>query len=380
METVSFLKAMSASFDEMRAANELVDMVLVFGEVRLACHKVVLASSSDYFRRMFSCGLRESQSDEVVMKEMDAETGRLLVQYLYTGKIDITEENAQNLLSASNMLLLTDLEIASEKFLCEHIQPSNCVSLLNLSHLYELKDLIKRSQHFVAEQWTKVSDESIIDLKEEDFIEILEAHDSHEGKFIRLQRWVKANEEREQRFMDLMQLVDLPGCSKNFIRDIARDEELLNNTRGMQLIQKALKRVKITLHHEAIRIPSSPFRSESRSSPVRCHNLRWQLVVIRTSGWEDKLDVTIVCQSTETTRWSCRVNYEVRVWSHSPRRALLTKRGRYVFGPNQISLRLPQSVYGRTQEYGHGNEPFIVYRRTQMHGPIIVEVNIEEAG
>ncbi|ELT87777.1 hypothetical protein CAPTEDRAFT_86160, partial [Capitella teleta] len=144
-------------FNEMRAANELVDMVLVFGELRLACHKVVLASSSDYFRRMFSCGLRESQSDEVGMKEIDAETGRLLVQYLYTGKIDITEENAHHLISASNMLLLSDLKAASEKFLCKHIQPSNCVSILNLSHFYELGELMKVSRQFIKNKWAEIS-------------------------------------------------------------------------------------------------------------------------------------------------------------------------------------------------------------------------------
>ncbi|ELU12524.1 hypothetical protein CAPTEDRAFT_38688, partial [Capitella teleta] len=141
----------------MRTANELVDVVLVFGELRLACHKVILASSSYYFRRMFSGGLRESQSDEVAIKGIDAKTGKLLVKYLYSGKIDITEENAQNLLFASNMLLLDDLKAASEEFLCEHIQPSNCVSLLNLSHLYEIKDLVKRAQQFITDKWAEIS-------------------------------------------------------------------------------------------------------------------------------------------------------------------------------------------------------------------------------
>ncbi|ELU05189.1 hypothetical protein CAPTEDRAFT_38482, partial [Capitella teleta] len=117
-------------------------IVLVFGEVRLPCHKVVLASNCEYFKRMFLAGLKKSGSDDVIMEGIDSDTGVLLVKYLYSGNISITEENA------SNMLLLSDLTDAIEKFLCEHIQPANCVPLLNLSHLLECQDLIKESRKF----------------------------------------------------------------------------------------------------------------------------------------------------------------------------------------------------------------------------------------
>ncbi|ELU00706.1 hypothetical protein CAPTEDRAFT_38610, partial [Capitella teleta] len=150
-------ETMSASFNEMRTANELVDVVLIFDELRLPCHKVVLAANSDYFRRMFLAGLRESQSDEITMNGIDADTGRLLVKYLYSGEIPINEENAQDVLSASHMLLLHDLKAASETFLLHHMQPPNCVSLLNLSHLYELQDLTKQSRQFITNKWTELS-------------------------------------------------------------------------------------------------------------------------------------------------------------------------------------------------------------------------------
>ncbi|ELT98329.1 hypothetical protein CAPTEDRAFT_85541, partial [Capitella teleta] len=187
---------------------ELVDIDLVFGDARFPCHKVVLASTSDYFRQQFS-------SNEVVMKGIDEETGKLIVNYLYTGEIDINDENVKNLLSASEMFQLNDLKAECEKFLCKHIQLSNCVSLLNLSHRYELKDLAEKSRQFVTENWTELPDDSIIELKKEDLESILieRLHENPENHFACLQIWVKSDKERDEQFVELVQHVDLSRCS-----------------------------------------------------------------------------------------------------------------------------------------------------------------------
>uniref|UniRef100_X2BA40 BTB domain-containing protein n=1 Tax=Capitella teleta TaxID=283909 RepID=X2BA40_CAPTE len=195
--------------DDMRTASEFVDIVLVFGKVRLPCHKVVLASNCEYFKRMFLAGMKESQTDEVVMNGIDCKTGVLIVKYLYSGSITVTEENAQDLLSASNMFLLSDLKDSIEKFLSKRIQPPNCVSLLNLSHFFELQDLIKTSRKFIADKWDDLSDESIVELTEDDMEVILKEHECQENNFLRLQSWVKSVDGGEERFPRLLENVKL---------------------------------------------------------------------------------------------------------------------------------------------------------------------------
>ncbi|ELT93948.1 hypothetical protein CAPTEDRAFT_40445, partial [Capitella teleta] len=93
------------------------------------CHKVILAGMCDYFHRMFLTGLFESGRQEVIMQEISAATGLLLTDYLYTGQIEITTLNVQDLLAASDMLLLGDLKQKVEGFLCSHIEPKKCVSI-----------------------------------------------------------------------------------------------------------------------------------------------------------------------------------------------------------------------------------------------------------
>ncbi|ELU08410.1 hypothetical protein CAPTEDRAFT_89053, partial [Capitella teleta] len=56
----------------MKEADEFVDITLVFGKQRIACHKVILAGMCDYFRRMFLTNMLERGSQEVVLNDISA--------------------------------------------------------------------------------------------------------------------------------------------------------------------------------------------------------------------------------------------------------------------------------------------------------------------
>jgi len=59
---------------------------------------VVLASASPYFHAMFT-NFAESNHDLVVMKQLDSTALQLLVDFIYSGKISVNEENVQVILN-----------------------------------------------------------------------------------------------------------------------------------------------------------------------------------------------------------------------------------------------------------------------------------------
>jgi len=57
-------------------------------------HKVVLASASSYFHAMFN-NIDESNTNIFYIRYLDFTTLQLLVDYIYTGKIVVTEQNVK---------------------------------------------------------------------------------------------------------------------------------------------------------------------------------------------------------------------------------------------------------------------------------------------
>ena len=79
----------------LREQNQLCDVLLKAADNEIPAHRVVLASSSPYFFAMFTGELSESRQTVVTMREIDSHALELLVQYVYTAEIEVTEDNVQ---------------------------------------------------------------------------------------------------------------------------------------------------------------------------------------------------------------------------------------------------------------------------------------------
>lgn len=58
-------------------------------------HKIVLAANSDYFNVMFNSGFKESKESEIVIQDLDPHIMSLLIEFMYTSKLVVTEQNFQ---------------------------------------------------------------------------------------------------------------------------------------------------------------------------------------------------------------------------------------------------------------------------------------------
>ena len=75
--------------------NLLCDVVLVADGLEIPAHRAVLAACSPYFYAMFTGDLAEARAERIVLQEMDGKALALLVEFMYTAEIQVTEENVQ---------------------------------------------------------------------------------------------------------------------------------------------------------------------------------------------------------------------------------------------------------------------------------------------
>lgn len=119
----------------------------------IPAHKMVLAACSEYFYAMFT-GFEESRQDKITIQGVDYQALNLLVEYMYTSNIYITEENVQILLQAANLLQLNEVKLACCDFLQSQLDPSNCIGIRAFADLHGCIDLLNYAENFIEQHFS----------------------------------------------------------------------------------------------------------------------------------------------------------------------------------------------------------------------------------
>ena len=101
----------------------LTDVTLLVGadKVSIKVHRVILAAYFEYFRSMFSTGLKESTSAEVCLPFVGPEDLRLLLRYAYSGEANLSKENVFKMVVMANYFGCKNLMYTCCDFL-KHLQ------------------------------------------------------------------------------------------------------------------------------------------------------------------------------------------------------------------------------------------------------------------
>ena len=101
-----------ARLDTLRRNESFCDVKVVVKDKEFAAHKAVLAAASPFFLSLLISGMRESKEHliKIELEEATAYVMEDLLQYVYTGNVSFTEENAHNLMATADYLLLPGLK------------------------------------------------------------------------------------------------------------------------------------------------------------------------------------------------------------------------------------------------------------------------------
>lgn len=148
---------------EFRDQGLLCDILLCVENKEIRAHRVILAALSPYFRAMFLGKLAESNQYRVELYDFDAAAIEWIVQYAYTGVVEIDEFNVQSLLYASALLQIDELKNACCEFLLNALDVSNCLGIRSLAETLSCHGLFEIAHQFVVDHFGDV-------LKQEEFL------------------------------------------------------------------------------------------------------------------------------------------------------------------------------------------------------------------
>ena len=119
--------------DTIKALNELCstyhDCTLAIGNQTVNAHKNILVIKSDYFRALFVGPLADTDKSEVDLSAITDNVRALnsVVDWMYSGEIEIDESNLETLMKLSAYLLISKLQRNCEEFIVKSLHINSCI-------------------------------------------------------------------------------------------------------------------------------------------------------------------------------------------------------------------------------------------------------------
>ncbi|XP_013794268.1 kelch-like protein 8 [Limulus polyphemus] len=222
--------------NEFLTKETLCDVEIRVGGKSIKCHKVILACCSPYFCAMFTSPLAESKQKIINIKDIDESAMELLIQFAYTGKVELSVENAQSIFHAASVLQLDMLAQVCGDFMRDHLHPTNCLEIHQFAEQHGHQVLVYYADKYTAKHFLKVSLSSEFlliggshlqdlisspDLQVEDEIQVYES----------VMKWIKHKpDQRKDLLPGLLSKVKLPLLPLEYLLTMVENEELIRRS------------------------------------------------------------------------------------------------------------------------------------------------------
>ncbi|XP_068220265.1 kelch-like protein 30 [Palaemon carinicauda] len=228
--------------------QENFDVVILKADgVQFPCNKKKLIASSDYFRAMFSNNFSEKDKEVIILKDIDSECLKTLLEYAETGTYNIPSD-CLALLQTAAMLQFTDIQLACEKEVFGSLSCESCLEIYSVTSSLGLLNIAKSARTIAVWNFRKIiSTPKYLQLSLEALIEYLSDPSLFTGPngewtvWEAINSWIEEDEEeRAVHIKDLMACLDFKCLRIDdisnmlFYNVISENDELVQILEGIQ--------------------------------------------------------------------------------------------------------------------------------------------------
>ena len=226
-----FCVEMMKGLDTRRKNDQFCDVILEVGsgddQARLKAHKIVLCAASPFFDNALNSDMKEKKEGVIRLQETSKAVMEKVLEYLYTGHVDINESNAHELLAKADYFLIPSLKVLSSKFIMQALSLSNCIVAYYLALKYRCGELLKRAKDYIHANFVAVAEtEEFLSLSSKEVQEWISSYEiiikGEEVIFEVVVKWIETNGCRKnlQCFYDLFQHVRLVYVPLNYLSKV----------------------------------------------------------------------------------------------------------------------------------------------------------------
>ncbi len=225
----------------------LFDIQLTAEGKTLSAHRNLLAAVSPFFKTMFKGSFKEAEEDTIELQDIKYEALRKIVNSIYTpGSLVLSTENVSDILAAANSFQIKEIVTQCENFMKKNLSPENCLLFLKLAEIYNLNDVISKSNEYLLAKFHSVSEyPNFKDMSKDALIAYLEndtlnpAGDETQV-FHAVTGWLKHDDSRLADTYDVMSHVRFKTMKLDKLIDIAGHTLIDDNEECRALVRNAL--------------------------------------------------------------------------------------------------------------------------------------------
>ncbi|XP_005744298.1 kelch-like protein 41b isoform X2 [Pundamilia nyererei] len=156
---------------ELLNENKFVDCHLKVGDRSFPCHRLIMAACSPYFREIFFTedGKEVENTKEVVLEDVNPSILDMIIQYLYSAEIDLTDDNVQDIIAVANRFQIPSVFTVCVNYLQKKLSLGNCLAIFRMGLVLSCPRLAIAARNYIADRFELL-------YKEEEFLK-LAAHE-----------------------------------------------------------------------------------------------------------------------------------------------------------------------------------------------------------
>ena len=273
-EQAAFCVELAKRLNMLRRQDHLCDITLVTKDDKeFKAHRNVLSAASPFFFKLLQSDMRENREGIVRFEEISGAVMEDVLEFIYTGSVEITQENCKDLIAAANYLLIPGLKKLSGRFLEQQMTNSNCISTFYFAEMYQCDELITNTRKFIHTNFASVAEmDEFLNLEAKEVERWISSDEIsvvvEADVFKMVLKWIEQDKsERKASFKQLFRHVRLAFLSRDFLWDVVTNELVEENFDCYKLISKAIKMPRFSSEDNS---PQSPRQGLETRAIVAC--------------------------------------------------------------------------------------------------------------
>ena len=253
-EEHSFCTEMMKRLNILRRNELFCDVLLEVGsgnnQARLKAHRNVLCAVSPFFYNALNSDMKEKKEGVIRFEEISKASMEELLDYFYTGRVEITKENAFELFARADYFLIPSLKALSSKFILQSLDLNNWIVAYCFAIKYHWKGLLKGVTDFILANFRAVAGtRHFLNLSSKHIENWISSNKivvkEEEEVFQVIVKWMEENRNRQE--VDFLQLLRHVRCiylSRSFVFNIILQHPLVSgSTACTKFVLDAMKEV-----------------------------------------------------------------------------------------------------------------------------------------